>query len=256
MDVRYTPEMFMSYFAGLKGLAMEELDVAPVVVLSWGPKIAKSLANVIGAKLSPGWIGEGRYDLYTGEVGGQRVSILHATVGAPCTVMQMEQLIACGARVFIGVGYAGSLQPSAPIGTFLIPTGCVSEEGTSAHYIDNNAPINPSQPLVARLKESCHAAGIEVKLGSLWTTDAPFRELTSKIDEYRSQGVLGVDMETSAMYALGQYRGVRVCNLLMVSDELWHEWRIAFHKPELNQAEQIAEQVILRCLEDMKSISD
>jgi len=255
MDVRYTPEMFMTYFAGLKGLAMEDLDVAPAVVLSWNPRMAKSLAEAIGARLSPGWIGEDRYDLYTGEVGGQRVSILHATVGSPCTVMQMEQLIACGARIFIGVGYCGSLQPSAPIGTFIIPTACISEEGTSAHYVDIDAVVGPSQPLVEILQKSCQTAEVKVKLGPLWTTDAPFRELISKIDAYSRQGVLGVDMETSAMYALGQFRGVQGCNLLVVSDELRHEWRIAFRKPELNKAEQVAEQVILRCLNQLPSIS-
>ena len=50
------------------------------------------------------------------------------------------------------------------------------------------------------------------------------------------------------MYALGQTRGVDVCNLLVVSDELWQEWRPAFGQPELREAQQCAERVILRCL--------
>jgi len=50
------------------------------------------------------------------------------------------------------------------------------------------------------------------------------------------------------MYALGMFRGVDVCNLLVVSDELWDEWRPGFHSPELQGAEERARQVILRCL--------
>jgi len=80
------------------------------------------------------------------------------------------------------------------------------------------------------------------------TTDAPYRELISKIEAYGRQGVLGVDMETSAMYALGQVRYVDVCNLLVVSDELSHEWRPAFGQTELLQALQRAQRVVLRCL--------
>jgi len=97
------------------------------------------------------------------------------------------------------------------------------------------------------IQESCQAEGVKVVPGPLWTTDAPYRELVSKIEAYRRQGVVGVDMETSAMYALGRVRGVAVCNLLVVSDELWHEWRPAFGSPELREATQRAQRVILRC---------
>jgi len=44
------------------------------------------------------------------------------------------------------------------------------------------------------------------------------RETEEKVRTYAQRGVLGVDMETSAMYALGIFRGVEVCNLLTVSD--------------------------------------
>jgi purine-nucleoside phosphorylase len=37
-------------------------------------------------------------------------------------------------------------------------------------------------------------------------------------------GILGIDMETSAMYRVAQHRGVSSCNILVVSDELWTEW--------------------------------
>jgi uridine phosphorylase len=248
MEERCTPEMFVNYFAGLKGLCKDDLDVAPVVVLSWNPRIIKSLAEATGAELLPGWIGDERYPLYNGEMAGRRFSLMQAMVGAPCTVMEMEQLHECGAQTFVGVGYTGSLQPSAPIGNFVIPTECLREEGTSAHYLALEEKVRPSLELLEMLQESCRAEGVEPTIGPLWTTDAPFRETISKITDYAARGIMGVDMETSAMYALGQYRGVQVCNLLMVSDELWHEWRIAFRKPELNKSEKIAEKIILHFL--------
>ena len=70
----------------------------------------------------------------------------------------------------------------------------------------------------------------------------------SKIEAYGRQGVLGVDMETSAMYALGIYRSVSVCNLLVVSDELWHEWRPAFGTVELDDATDLAQRIVARLL--------
>jgi hypothetical protein len=50
------------------------------------------------------------------------------------------------------------------------------------------------------------------------------------------------------MYALGRFRGVETCNLLVVSDELWHEWRPAFGQPVLQEAAGRACRVIIRCL--------
>jgi uridine phosphorylase len=162
--------------------------------------------------------------------------------------MMMEEMIACGARRFIGLGWAGSLQPNAPIGTLLIPTTCVREEGTSFHYLPANAVFGADAQLAARLEAAARASGTTTWSGPLWTIDAPYRELRSKVETYRQQGVLGVDMETSAMYALGQYRGVAVCNLLVVSDELWDEWNPAFRTPSLTAANELAESIVLAAL--------
>jgi uridine phosphorylase len=248
MDERFTAQMFVSWYAAQQGVTIEDLGVAPVITLSWSRRIVQSLAEAIGAQLSQHWMYGEQYPLYTGEVEGHRVSFALVPVGAPGTVMVMEEMVACGAQVFLGLGFAGSLQPTAPVGTLLIPTECIREEGTSAHYLESETAIGPSPRLTEIIQEFCKAEGLNVLSGPFWTTDAPYREFVSKIEAYRQQGVLGVDMETSAMYALGRVREVEVCNLLVVSDELWHEWRPAFGSPELRKAMQRAGQVILRCL--------
>jgi uridine phosphorylase len=50
------------------------------------------------------------------------------------------------------------------------------------------------------------------------------------------------------MYALGLCRSVEVCNLLVVSDELWQDWNPAWHAPQLETAMACAQRVILRVL--------
>jgi len=55
-------------------------------------------------------------------------------------------------------------------------------------------------------------------------------------------------METSAMYTLGRTRSVDVCNLLVVSDELWNRWDPAFGTSRLREANERARKVILRSL--------
>ena len=60
--------------------------------------------------------------------------------------------------------------------------------------------------------------------GDWWTTDGFYREMTDDIAFHMENGILGIDMETSAMYRVAQHRGVSACNILVVSDELWIEW--------------------------------
>lgn len=252
MDERFTAQMFIRSYTTQRQIAIDDLGVAPVVVLSWSRRFVQSLAEGIGAQLSQRWMYRAQYPLYTGELRGNHVSFSLVPVGAPATVMIMEEMIACGARIFIGVGFVGSLQPTAPMGTLIIPNSCISEEGTSAHYLDDKTSFTPNPRLLQIITECGQTEGITVLSGPVWTTDAPYRELVTKIEEYREQGVLGVDMETSAMYALGRVRKVEVCNLLVVSDELWNEWRPAFGKPELRNAMQRAKDIVLCSLADTK----
>jgi purine-nucleoside phosphorylase len=60
--------------------------------------------------------------------------------------------------------------------------------------------------------------------GDWWTTDGFYREMTDDIARHMDNDILGIDMESSAMYRVAQHRGVSVCNILVVSDELWADW--------------------------------
>lgn len=248
MEERFTPQMFINYVASRRGRPIGDLGVAPVVVLSWSRRVIESMAKTIGARLSRYWHYGDQYPLYVGKVEGNPVSLGHVPIGSAGTVMVMEEMIACGGRVFLGLGWAGSLQREAPVGTFVIPTSCIREEGTSLHYAEDGAAIRPSERVLNALKTACKESSAKILSGPVWTTDAPYRELKAKIEAYRRQGVIGVDMETSAMYALGQFRNVGVCNLLVVSDELWREWKPAFSSTGLRKSMERAERVIERCI--------
>lgn len=189
-----------------------------------------------------------RNPLYTGIYEGRQVSFSHLPVGAPGTVMMLEELIAAGARVILGLGWAGSLDPDAPIGTAIVPSRGIRDEGTSGHYVDTDVVPVSSPRLTAALLQAAEAEGITVTTGATRSTDAPYRETVEKIAAYRRDGVRAVDMETSAMYALGQVREVEIGNLLVISDELWHEWRPAFGTPELQEVTRQAQRVVLRAI--------
>ena len=173
-------------------------------------------------------------------------SILGPFLGAPHAVMGMEKIIALGAKRIWSVGWCGSLQPDLKIGDLVIPTGAVCEEGTSAHYpIGDQAPTSDRE-LCSRLDFRLCQEGRACKQGTIWTTDAPYREIPSKVRAYREKGVLAVDMEMSALMTLAIYRSVRFAGLLVVSDELSDlTWRPGFRNPRFRKSCREAGEIIL-----------
>jgi uridine phosphorylase len=253
MSERFTAHTAVEYHTSQRGISIDQLGVAPIVVGSWDLATVKSMAETTAAVESSSWWWGPRFPLYNGKIGTHNVSFASFPPGAPATILIMEELIACGARAFLGLGLAGSIQPEAPIGTFFIPTSCIREEGTSRHYLASDDGIRPARRLERALEKARVKKGVVAYTGQIWTTDAPYREMVMTIENYRLRDVLGVDMETSAMYALGVYRNVEVCNLLVVSDELWRDWRPAFGRPELKEALKKAEGIVLETVATLRA---
>jgi purine-nucleoside phosphorylase len=142
-------------------------------------------------------------------------------VGAPMAVLCLEKLIALGAKKIILYGWCGSLQDNLHAMDVLVPGSGVSEEGTSSHYPSGTK--NEIAPCSAFREHLCRILtenSISFQQGSVWTTDAPYRETEHKVTALAAQGVYGVDMEYSALCTVAAFRKVRFAAVMLVSDEL------------------------------------
>ena len=167
-------------------------------------------------------------------------------LGAPHAVLAMEKLIVLGARRIWVLGWCGSLQPDLRIGHIVIPTGAVSEEGTSAHYPIGGRKLRSDERLSQMLAEALQQEGCIFSRGEVWTTDAVYRETVAKVKTYQDRGVLAVDMEISALMTLALYRSVAMAGLLVVSDELFDlKWRTGFSNPILKKGSRAGGEVLL-----------
>jgi len=179
---------------------------------------------------------------------GPPVACVGPVIGAPQAVLVLEKMIALGVRRVIAYGWCGSLQPHVSIGHVVLPEAVHSEEGTSAHYPILGAPA-PSPGLLQRLEAALQAdAHLTVHRGSVWSTDAPYRETEEKVRAFQHRGVLGVDMEMSALFTAAAFRGIDLAGVLVVSDDLSHlTWRHGFGDPRFQETRnRLAER--LRCL--------
>ncbi|PCN50730.1 hypothetical protein B6U99_02915 [Candidatus Geothermarchaeota archaeon ex4572_27] len=185
----------------------------------------------------------------TAEFGGVELSIVQPYLGAPATVMAIELAIAAGVERVVAVGECASISPSARIGDVIVPTWGIREEGTSYHYAPPGHVPRPDGELARGLCKALRERGLEVRVGGVWSTDAFFRETEDKVASYADRGVLGVDMETTAIFTVAAFRGARAAAALVVSDELYGgSWRMGWGTSSLIRAEREAALAALEVL--------
>jgi uridine phosphorylase len=169
--------------------------------------------------------------------------------GAPTAVMTLEELIAFGIKKFVNLGTAGGLQQSMDIGDIVICESAIRDEGASHHYLPDEKYAYSCPELTERLCTAFERKGIQYGKGTSWTTDAPYRETIEELRQYRADGVATVEMEASALFAVGTYRGVSVSSVFVISDILSEEdWNQGYHSEEklegLKQVFEIALETI------------
>jgi uridine phosphorylase len=175
-------------------------------------------------------------------------------VGAPYAAMVAETLIAWGARTILFIGWCGAVSPLLGIGDLVVPTAAVIDEGTSPHYTVGATAACPSEPLMRQVAEACAAAGVAPRAGTVWTTDAVFRETRDEVARHQQDGVLAVEMECSALFTVGCFRGIEVAALLVVSDDLSSlTWRPGFKDPAFIHGREVACNVIGRLCSTLAS---
>lgn len=176
---------------------------------------------------------------------GQGVALVGPLIGAPYAVLILEKLIALGAHKILFLGWCGSIQPDIKIADIILANRAISEEGTSKLYPIEGTSFEPAFGITKAIKEALVAHGVSFHEGRVWSTDAPYCETEEKAYHFQKKGVLAVEMELSALFAVGRFRNVDVGGLLLVSDERHgFGWRRGFSWPAFKQARRMAVEVI------------
>ncbi len=147
-----------------------------------------------------------------------KVLIALAPLGGPAVANLMEELIYVGIKYFIGTGTCGAIVPIENYDTYLIPKLAIRDEGVSYHYLPASRTVGTSTLLQNSLKSTLKAHGEKFVSGTVWTTDALYRESPECIAARKSEGATGVEMETASLAAVAKARKVEYACLLYYSD--------------------------------------
>lgn len=163
--------------------------------------------------------------------------VIFGAIGAPVTALCMEDLIASGVREFLILGICGSLRPEYRLGTAVCITKAIAEEGTSRMYFSKKRTFAPAPALKRLVQVRLTARGRTYLPGIIVTTDAPYRETPTWVRRNQKRGAGVVDMETSAVFSVAEFHGVRAAALMVVSDELFSgTWTSGFGDPRLEKS--------------------
>jgi uridine phosphorylase len=210
------------------GMGSEEPpDVPPAVILGYQPK----LTEFVERRADPPVQIVRSQCLYpvTETVG--YVPVHEWGTGAPLSAMVTENLIAVGAEAVVLLGGAAGLQTDTPPDAAILPTGVIRDEGVSYHYIPDEEPVTPTASLVDGLDDALSEAGFDTPRGTTWTTSAFYRETIPEIKAYGDGGVITIDMESAAIWAVCQYRGVDTASVHELGGVLTpEEWQPETHR--------------------------
>lgn len=213
----FTPRGLLAAARRQKGL--EEAPVPPVCVLDPDTDLVRHLEATGRAAADPNWA---CYHTRLLRMPGRHsdVGLIGGAVGAPFAVLVAEELFACGCRLLMSLTSAGQLRQHRPPPYYILIDRALRDEGTSYHYLPAARFSTAPAALVQRMAGAFDGLGLSVITGPTWTTDAPFRETADLIERRRREGLLAVEMEAAALYALAEARGLPILCFALVTNQM------------------------------------
>lgn len=216
----FTPEALLDAVRLVRSLPRD--PVPPICILEFDGDLTDWLISTGAAKPWKSWACF-HTTMHAFEVEKTPCGIVPRTIGGPYAVLIAEQLKSSGAQVVLGLTSAGRVAASVPVPSWVVATGAVRDEGTSYHYLSGSHSAIAHAALADALLRGLKSLGVPVLSGTVWTTDAPYRETKQQLSEYAGQGVLAVEMQAASLFAFAIARGMPVGIVAHVTNAVDHK---------------------------------
>jgi purine-nucleoside phosphorylase len=172
------------------------------------------------------------YKVYTGSYNGQRVFAAYTGMGGPSAALVIENLILVGAKKIIRIGTNDSLAKDQNIEQLTVIEETMGLNGMMLDYGFSFEEIGKPQKASTTLSSSIIAAAKQasvphVELAKAYNLDAYYvyydadtfaknsQIIKDRIQYYKDQGATVRDMESGALFMIGQLRHIDAAALLI-----------------------------------------
>ena len=193
-------------------------DVGRYCFLPGDPGRCEAIASYFDDPVHVGMNRE--YNIYTGTLLGQKVSVCSTGIGGPSAAIAMEELKNIGVDTFIRIGTCGGIAMDVLPGDVVVATGAVRFEHTSLEYAPIEFPAVPDFGVTAALKAAGETLGYRTHTGVVQCKDSFYGqhspekspvsyELLQKWESYKRLGVKASEMESAALFVVAAALSVR-----------------------------------------------
>jgi uridine phosphorylase len=207
-------------------LKIKQRQISSFVLLPGDPK----RVNLISKKLNKFKVlsFNREFKIGTGYYKNQKITVCSTGIGCASTAIAVEELINAGAKTLIRVGTCGGAwKKNIPLGSLVIPTASIRDEGTSKEYIKDNFPAVADFETVTKLKKSAEKNKAKFFIGINRTHDAFYgnqKAITQWGDYLKDKRwksydtpILSSEMESSALFIIASLRQVQAGAIFAVN---------------------------------------
>ena len=198
-------------------------DFAPAVLMPGDPKRAERIAFEILE--NPRKVNEVRGMLaYTGTYKGKPLSVMGSGMGQPSIAIYATELYRFfGVERIIRVGTCGGINPAAKVGDTVVALGAHTNSNFNAYRIPEVYFSAIASYELVRGAMDAAGTDAQIHVGPIFSSDTFYRTVPGQIEALAQYGVLGVEMETAALYGIAAELGKQALTVLTVSDHLVNE---------------------------------
>ena len=206
-------------------------DVGRYCILPGDPGRCEAIAKLFD---NPVHIGMNReYNIYTGTLLGEKVTVCSTGIGGPSAAIAMEELAAIGADTSVRVGTCGGIHLDVQAGDVVVATGAVRYEHTSQEYAPIEFPAVADFEVTTALRQAGKELGFRIHTGVVQNKDSfygqhspekspVYYELLQKWESWKRLGVKASEMESAALFVVAAALGVRCGSCFHV---VWNQER-------------------------------
>lgn len=195
-------------------------DVAKTVIMPGDPLRAKYIAetfmeNAVEFNHVRGMLG------FTGTYRRKRVSVMGSGMGCPSMGIYSYELFAFhGVENIIRVGTCGTMKEDLHIGDLIIAMGASSNSNYACQFeLSGTLSAIADFSLLETAVQISRKENLKFAVGNVRSGDV-FYSKNNKNEEWTKLGILGMEMESYALYLNAAALGKKALCMLTVSDEL------------------------------------